>query len=107
MLKELLFEKVPNLRKLEIQFCRKDYSVRNDVPSSLQLFTDSTILELPVLKVLCVNRRFRQYRVVVENILAAACHLEKFEVNMSDDDGYGSERSFTKEDLEMLQSFNK
>lgn len=79
-LRDLLFDKVPNLKKLKIQFCRKEQDMRWIVMScSIDLFAYLTKFELPKLEVLCVNSRYRIVRRIIENILEAACNLKTFQ----------------------------
>lgn len=124
-LRELLFEKVTNLKKLKLQFCPHDnngwISDRRTIGlSPIKIVDDSNEVQLPNLEVLCVNIRFNKFRGIVGDIFAAACDLKVFEIlkesNSSpyfgpscvhDDRIVIGEESITPDDLTMLQSFNK
>lgn len=103
ILSELLLDKVPNLKELEIQF-------RGKVPSSIQLFADANKFQLPKLEVLTVNSHYRKFRGIVENILQAASNLKNFDGNLKqekDVPGIIGKDSIAAEDLVMLKSLNK
>lgn len=97
IMKDLIFEKVPNLKHLEIEFWEETY----DLPSPVRLFDDSDQLQLPKLEVLCVCDRDRKYRRVVEDILKAASNLNKFVVSLKKYDFVNAS------DLKMLQTLGK
>lgn len=122
ILRDLLFRKVPNLRKLEAQFCRNEsqYTFWKKNPSSVQLFVNAKELQLPMLEVLCVNSRYRKFRGIIENILVAACNLKNFEltdrnpIRIRQVPFYyekvvkvNPQERITTDDLTMLQSLNK
>lgn len=124
-LRELLFDKVTNLKKLELQFCTDGNwhpFNRKVIPqsSSIKIFDDSNELQLPNLDVLCVNIRFNKFRGIVGDIFAAACNLKVFEILkkstcnpyfgpscVHEDRIVSAEESITQEDLAMLDRFNK
>lgn len=90
ILRNLLLEQVPNLKKLDIQF-----STFKVMP--IQLFADSMEFQLPKLEVLVVDRSYRNFTTIMQNILTAAFNLKQ--LDLSD--------NITSADLQMLQSLNK
>lgn len=115
LLRKLLLEQVPNLIKFEIQFSRDEYedggyNPYNEQESSIQLFEDLKNIQLPKLEVLVVDRRYRKFRGIIENLLAAACNLKKFESNPNVSRLNIFEPKVdcvTQKDLPMLWSLNK
>lgn len=109
IMSELLLDKVPNLKKLEIQFCPNVLKFRDMAPSSIQLFADSNELQLSKLEVLTVNSRYRKFRGIVENILQAAGNLKNFDGNLTQKSVLPERlgESIAAEDLIMLKSLNK
>lgn len=97
-LKDLIFEKTPNLKHLEIEFLGDS---RRSRPCSVRLFDDSDKLQLPKLEALRVNDCYRKYRKIIEDILKAASNLNNFVLSSEKYEGV------IAEDLEMLQSFGK
>lgn len=113
-MRNLLLKSVPNLKQLEIQFCTQDYEFGEKIPSPIQLFNNSENVELPKLKVLRCNNRYRIFRGIIENILAAAGNLITFEGTATDsmnETYYPMEKVFVKDnitaDLTMLQTLSK
>lgn len=104
LLRDVLIDKVPNLKKLEIRFSW------NKFPSSIELFAESNEFELPKLQVLVVHKNYRQFRGIIGNILKAACNLNDFVCVVEDKYQFQStcvKDGITPEDLIMLESYNK
>lgn len=64
ILRELLFKKVTNLKKLELQLCKdEDYwNFKERKPSLIKIGDGSNELQHPNLEVLCVNVRYSKFR---------------------------------------------
>lgn len=121
-LKELLFEKVTNLKKLELQFCKNEIylTFKNKMPSSIKLFNDSNKLHLPNLEVLYVDFHYNKFHGIFENIVEAAWNLKRFEIcikcklnpdfgpsTVHDDRIVMGDETITAKDLALLESLNK
>ncbi|XP_037027819.1 uncharacterized protein LOC119068331 [Bradysia coprophila] len=121
-LRELLFHKVTNLKKLELTFCKDDnvYTHMKKTPSSFQIVDGSGESKLPHLDVLCVNIRFNKFHSIVANILSAASNLKVFEIlkESTSNPYFGADcvhedrivtvdESVSPDDLAMLQLHNK
>lgn len=104
ILRDLLVNKVPNLKKLQIRFSWIEF------PSSIGLFADANEFQLPNLQVLVVEEKYSKFRTIIGNILKAACNLNNFAWAVKDKHQMQFEcveESVTVEDLTMLESYNK
>lgn len=88
ILRELLFDRVCNLKKLEIGFRRRSFRRRNwlsreDIPISTQSSADSSQFHLDQLEVVRVQKCHWQYHsnsyAIIKGILTAAPRLKTFE----------------------------
>lgn len=76
LLRKLLFDRVPNLKKLEIVQLNKMWSFfHRDIPKSIQFCADFSEFQLPQLEELCVCG-YLEFSVQIENILRAATNLK-------------------------------
>lgn len=113
VLRDLLCEKIPNLKKLEIEFRRLGYTQQKEIPSSIQLFADSDEFQLPKLEVLYVSQRYKLFRGIIEDIIKAATKLNVFDGFSMDEkvidqgDCFHESNSVTADDLRMLEKRNK
>lgn len=101
MLRFLLFEKMPNLKRLGIEF-----TFDFDRKSIIRLFPNSNKFELPKLNTLRVSRSFGKHSAIVEDILEATPNLKLFEKCSLDNHRQLSE-CVTARELNILQSLDK
>lgn len=76
MLRDLLLHKVPNLKKLGVEF---DFFFDEIDKTPVHLFAASNKFELPQLNVLRVHCAFEKYSGIVEDLLEATPNLKLFE----------------------------
>lgn len=75
-MRKLLSEQVPNVKKLDIRFTQYN----DDVSPPIQLFDDSTKLQLPKLETVVISGDYLKYRTITENILTSACNLKRLDL---------------------------
>lgn len=110
ILRDLILARIPNLKKLEIQYMRTDFNFWYNFPIYSELFADK--VQLPKLEVLIVNSQYMKSRGFLQDLLTAACNLKKFSFNDSIEDGTLNQlrcvqKTITTEEMAWLQSLNK
>lgn len=103
MLRVLLFEKTPELKRLGIEFSIDWLFVQNE-KSPVRLFTGTDEFKLPKLNELRVQCVFDKFSGIVEDILGAAPNLKLFEKCLLDSRIL---ECITAKELAILQSLDK
>lgn len=109
ILRKLLFDRVRNLKKLEIGFSNRRYPFREGIPIPIQRSTDPSQFHHQFLEVVCVNEYHTKNLGIIESIVAAAPNLKNFVKGDSIDDKGDSLNAIlvTVPILELLQKLNK
>ncbi len=110
ILRKLLFDRVTNLKELEIGFRHRIYPFREGIPISIQRSTYSTQFQLDHLEVFYVGDYHSRNSDIIENIVAASSNLTDLAIGDStEENGDYSLNNLlvTVPILELLQKLNK